>query len=136
MRRFQATWGLDDRVMEYDLPAGSERLCARSDIVCPASLTLSLRAFSYPILCAQVHARTSARSSTSSNSFLGPFQRARVTAVAILLVFFRFFGRKVHKSLLRQLEWFLTGLVTPDVEFDLANRSGRLRAAGSCLETL
>ena len=34
------------------------------------------------------------------------------------------------------LDGFLPGIVNPDVEFDIANRSGRSRAAGSCLETL
>ena len=34
------------------------------------------------------------------------------------------------------LEWILTGIVNPDDEFDITNRSGRSRAAGICLETL
>ena len=33
------------------------------------------------------------------------------------------------------LRWFLSGIVNPDDDFDSTNRSGRSRAAGSCLET-
>ena len=42
--------------------------------------------------------------------------------------------RKVYK--VATLEWKLTGIVNPDVEFDIGNRSGRSRAAGSCREIL
>ena len=34
------------------------------------------------------------------------------------------------------LRWFLTGIVLPDDDFDITKRSGRSRAARSCLETL
>ena len=54
----------------------------------------------------------------------------RVTAVAGI----RLSTWTVYK--VDTLDGFLTGIVNRDVEFDLANRSGRSRAAGSCLETL
>ena len=38
--------------------------------------------------------------------------------------------RKVYK--VGTLEWKLTGLVNPEVEFDIANRSGRSRAVRWC----
>ena len=38
--------------------------------------------------------------------------------------------RKMYK--VATLEWKLDGLVLPDVEFDIANRSGRSRAVRCC----
>ena len=63
-------------------------------------------------------------------TWLGP-SGARVTAAAATT---GLSTRKVYK--VNTLEWFLTGMVNPDVEFDIANRSGRSRAARSCREIL
>ena len=71
-------------------------------------------------------------SSSSSESFghlITPLG-LRVTVAAGI----RLSTWKVYK--VDTLEWKLTGLVNPDVEFDIANRSGRSRAAGSCREIL
>ena len=54
----------------------------------------------------------------------------RVTVAAGI----RLSTRKVYK--VATLDGKLAGLVLPDVEFDVANRSGRSRAAGSCREIL
>ena len=54
----------------------------------------------------------------------------RVTAAAGI----RLSTQKVYK--VDTLKRKLTGLVLPEVEFDIGNRSGRSKAAGSCREIL
>ena len=73
-------------------------------------------------------------SSKLRSRFLGP-SGARVTsAAAAAAAAIRLSTPKVYK--VDALEWFLTGIVHPDLKSDIANRSGRSRAAGSCLETV
>ena len=55
------------------------------------------------------------------------------TCYYFFIYFFRFSARKVQK--VDTLRWFLTGLVTLDIKFDLLDQSGRSRAVCSCQET-
>ena len=63
-----------------------------------------------------------------AKQFIWQFQGDRVTVAA---------GIRLSTWMVQKvdtLKWKLTGLVNPDAEFDIANRSGRSRAVRWCLD--
>ena len=77
------------------------------------------------MLCSSTTTTTTTTTTTSFEVVLA-LQGLRVTAAATI----RLSTWKVYK--VDTLKWKLTGLVNPDVEFDIANRSGWSRAVRCC----